>query len=377
MEGNNGPEKKHGREYNIRLFLKRIRARLRPPEPAQRFPVEEGWVELKARIESGQHEEPGAYREEKTGASIRIISLRYAAVAAVVLVLSVGGLWVMRKASNESHPIAGNGIGALRPAKGVELILSNGQHVAVNKPETLKENGISIHLDSGGVAYQPNASANTVMAGINILVVPRGNKSRIVLPDGTRVWVNAQSKLTYPSAFQGPDREVQVDGEAYFDVSKDPAHPFIVHAGAMDIKVLGTAFNVNAYDPVLSTTLVNGKISINAGNTQTILKPGDQATFDSGNGSMRISNVNPGDYTAWKDDNLYIGNGSLEQVVETLGRMYDYEIVLSDASLKELHFTLDMPAPKTMKEALDHICSTTEGLGYTISGRTVTFSRIK
>lgn len=355
---------------NIRLFLKRLRARLRGQEVAARFPVEEGWQRLRERIES----------EEVVPMRARVFRMRTGYAAAVVLILLAGGgYWWWRSERGQGGVnlrLAGVEKAVLPPSKGVQLVLSDGRRVSVDRARTLNEaGGVAIQTDSGSVDYQVGVGGKAGELAYNTLEVPRGNKTRVTLPDGTKVWINAASKLMYPTVFVGETREVVLEGEAYFDVSKDGAHPFIVHARGMDIRVLGTAFNVNTYESSFYTTLVSGKVSVKGKAAGLTLEPGEQAVMNSENGAATKGAVNVGDYTGWKDNDLYIGNLSLAQVVVMLGRQFDYDIVVADAGLEKLHFTVDMPAPASLQEVLDHICSTTEGIRFSISGRRVTVSR--
>lgn len=369
-------------ENNIRLFLKRLRARMRPLDPEARFPIEEGWKQLQMRIDAGDEEE-----EVKGGA--RVFPMRYGYAAAVVLILLTGGIYWWLRAGREQGP-AGSEVAhgqpgksekaILPPSRSVELTLSDGRKVAVGQRQTLAEQGgVAIHTDSGKVEYQPNqgamANATPGEMAYNTLEVPRGNKARIVLPDGTRVWINAASKIKYPTAFRGALREVELTGEAYFEVNQDEEHPFIVHAGKMDIRVLGTAFNVNTFEPSYYTTLVHGKVSVKGRADEMVLSPGEQAALNTVNGDIKKMPVNTADFTAWKDDHLYIGNCSFDKMVELLGREFDYDILLADPSLKQFHFTIDLPAPKNLQEVLEHICNTREGIQFSITGRTVIISR--
>jgi hypothetical protein len=373
-------------ENNIRLFLKRLRARLRGQDAAVRWPVEEGWQELKARIvaEEGVDEEETAGDEEARIVAMRgrVLRMRYRIVAAAVVILLLigGGYFVLRTGREDGHAnalVAGSDKAVLPPTKGVQLVLSDGRRVSVDKAQTLTEKGgVAIQTDSGSVDYQAAAAGvKGAEIAFNTLEVPRGNKSRITLPDGTKVWINAASRLRYPTVFAGDSREVELEGEAYFDVSKDAARSFIVHARGMDIRVLGTAFNVNTYDSTLYTTLVSGKVSVKGKADGVMLEPGEQARVNGISGETKKSLVNAGDFTAWKDNDLYIGNLSFDKVVVMLARQYDYEIELSDPSLEKLHFTIDMPQPQRLQDVLEHICSTTEGIKFSISGRKVTFSR--
>lgn len=383
------------------LFFRRIRARLHVDNPSTRFPVEEGWQTLKKRIVAKQEEEAfsdeaGAeeHLADSSSRKWRIRSIRpyrYAAAAAAIFIMLSGGYWLIRHSGHE----AANGIESasktkvaanLPPVQGVQLILAGGQRIAVDQQQLIKEaNGVAIHTENGTIEYQP-AEATTAGKGnvglkraqevlLNTLEVPRGNKSRLTLPDGTKVWINAASKLTYPTAFTGPTRELTLEGEAFFEVNKDMEHPFIVHTKGMDIKVLGTAFNINNYDPVAVTTLVQGRVSVNEQALSVILEPGEQSLLDKLNGTLGKEKVNTKPFTAWKDGAIYLDNMSFEKIAEMLSRDYDYNLQFEDPSLQKLHFTIDMASPPDLQTVLDQISSTTQGVRFEIAGRTVKISR--
>lgn len=383
------------------LFFRRIRARLHVVDPSTRFPVEEGWQKLKERIVTQQEKEvysDGAGVEghlaDISSLNGRIRSLRpyrYVAAAVVIFIMLSGGYWMIRgrdhettagKPASTKTQVAAN----LPPVRGVQLILAGGQRIAVDKQQSLTEqNGTAIHMNNGVVEYQAaeatkGGKANTGLNNaqevfLNTLEVPRGNKSRLTLPDGTKVWINAASKLTYPTAFSGPTRELTLEGEAFFEVSKDMEHPFIVHSKGMDIKVLGTAFNVNNYDPVAVTTLVLGKVSVNGQSATVTLEPGEQSRLDRTAGTLGKAKVNTKIFTAWKDGAIYLDDMSFGKIAEMLSRDYDYVLQFEDPSLQKLHFTIDMASTPDLQSVLDHISSTTEGIHFQTVGRTVTISR--
>jgi transmembrane sensor len=383
------------------LFFRRIRTRLHIVDPATRFPVEEGWQSVKEHIGSQQEEEvysDGAGVEghladisSRNGRIRSLRSYRYAAAAAVIFIMLSGGYWLIKgsghdttigKSAFSKSKVAAN----LPPVRGVQLILAGGQRISVDKQQSLTEqNGTTIHMNNGVVEYLPaeatkDGNGNTGPKNaqeifLNTLEVPRGNKSRLTLPDGTKVWINAASKLTYPTAFSGPDRELTLEGEAFFEVSKDMEHPFIVHTKGMDIKVLGTSFNVNNYDPVAVTTLVQGKVSVNGQSSTVTLEPGEQSRLDRTAGTLGKAKVNTKTFTAWKDGSIYMDDLSFGKIAEMLSRDYDYVLQFEDPSLQKLHFTIDMASTSDLQSVLDHISSTTEGIHFQTVGRTVTISR--
>lgn len=361
-----------GEERGVLLFFKRLRARLKPLDPEQSFPIDEGWDHLKHRIgESGN----------SRAASIRFFSKRFAAVAAILLLLGAGAFWwfASERRTGPAEGIAGKKHSMQRanlpPSGDVQLVLADGQKLSLGQQQSITEkNGVAINATEGKLEYAKSDNRSSELL-YNTLIVPRGKKTQVVLPDGTRVWVNAASSIRYPVAFTGSVREVSLEGEAYFDVKSDEEKPFIVHSRNADVEVLGTAFNVNAYETETLTTLEKGKVRVKAKPGFLILAPGEQAASDNNTGLLKKTPVYTRLFTGWKDGELYLEDLSLGLIASKLSRAYDYEFEFEDASLKELHFTVDMAAPDNLQAVLDHISSTTEGLKFTVSGRVVQVSK--
>lgn len=168
---------------------------------------------------------------------------------------------------------------------------------------------------------------------------PKGQKSVLRLPDGTKVWLNADSRLNFNKDLdKGSLREVYLEGEAYFDVARNPARPFIVHTSLLSIKVLGTAFNVKSYpeDRTIETTLIHGSVSINKvnrdkGTESLILSPNQRAVFIKAQNTMSIEQIVANKAVAWKFDKLIFDETPLDEVIEQLERWYDINIHVEDA----------------------------------------------
>lgn len=363
-----------GEERNVLLFFKRLRSRLRPLDADLHFPVEEGWNTLRERIETN---------DQQTGNSsllVRLVRSKLAVAAVLFLMIGAAATWWLMSTHNNGHA----GIvqhkdstqRAILPAsENVQLVLADGQKLTLGQRQSLTEkNGVSINASEGKIEYGQPATQLTGLI-FNTLMVPRGKKAQVTLPDGTEVWLNAASSLRYPVAFNGTIREVILNGEAYFDVKQQSEKPFVVRSGEMDVQVLGTAFNVNAYEQTIFTTLEKGKVKVNSKNNSITLSPGEQSTCNSAGGVLKKGPVYTRSYTGWKDGELYLEDMSLSRITQQLGRSYDYEFEFADAGLKDIHFTVDMAVPDNLQAVLDHISSTTDGLRFTVSGRVVRVSR--
>ena len=208
----------------------------------------------------------------------------------------------------------------------------------------------------------------------NELIVPRGGEYQIVLADGTRVWLNSATKLIFPQNFTGKERRVMLSGEAFFDVARDESKPFIVETSRMDVKVLGTRFNVNAYtdNEVVSTTLVDGSVEVASGTQKPItLVPGEQAYGEAGELEKREVNIRL--YTSWIDGRFMFNNGELEEIVKQISRWYDVEIFFTNENVKRTRFTGGMVKFKPLDDLIRMIESTSP-VRFSVKGKTIVIS---
>jgi ferric-dicitrate binding protein FerR (iron transport regulator) len=170
---------------------------------------------------------------------------------------------------------------------------------------------------------------------------PNGQISNITLFDGTNVWLNAGSNLKYKQNFGGKNREVFLEGEAFFSVAKNKEIPFIVHAGNSQIKVHGTEFNVKAYgnEPVIETVLVEGKVEFLSGGGAVMMKPGEQLLFTRKSGVVKTKEVNTGEFTSWKGGKIYFNNETLFNLTRQLERWYEVTFTFQDERIKNYRFS--------------------------------------
>lgn len=267
--------------------------------------------------------------------------IKYAAAALIPLFAITAVYYWTNK---QTDPIADFSTLATTNHKRATLILANGEEVGLNQQSSAHKlkniQGANIeNLDSTALKYTANQTEQTA-AQFNELRVPRGGEYKLVLADGTQVWVNAESRLRFPVNFNGAaTREVYLEGgEAYFQVSKNKDVPFIVHSSNMSIKVLGTSFNLNTYSKTIKTTLVEGHVQINAGSKSLDLLPNQQAIFNPQSSNLSKENVDVEADVAWKDGWMIFQSSELKDVMEQLGRWYDYNIVFESEKLKQVHF---------------------------------------
>ena len=280
--------------------------------------------------------------KEKINRARRVRMIRWGAAVAAVWVIALGiMLWMISGEKNGDEkglPVASNIIPA--GEKRARSTLADGSTVMIAETSTrvLKEKGARIEYKNGEIFY--NTEIKTTEIVYNELEVPRGGECIITLDDGTKVWVNAETKLKYPVSFAGEQREVILEGEAFFEVVKDKK-PFIVKTSFGDVRVLGTAFGINAYvdQPEGYTTLVRGKVSVTAGAGEPlVIQPGEQVV-SSKDGKTRKQEVNVDEFVGWKDGIYVFRDKKLVDIMNTLERWYNISVLFEDESLKSLLFT--------------------------------------
>ena len=235
------------------------------------------------------------------------------------------------------------------------LTLANGQQIVLGDsvPSRVQEASSEIHIQAHELNY--SSQAITEAPVYNRVSTPRGGEYTIVLEDGTRVSLNAQSELRYPVAFNGKTREVRLVGEAYFEVAPDAEHPFVVKTEAMNIRVLGTTFNVCAYREGKSrTTLVEGKVKVRAGQQEHMLAPGQQLTR-SRDGQVEVREVDVSNYTAWRNQRFVFEDYPLDEVLFQLERWYNVTFFIRNEAARELRFTGDLPKYENLDKVLEKL----------------------
>ncbi|MBN1117990.1 MAG: DUF4974 domain-containing protein [Bacteroidales bacterium] len=237
------------------------------------------------------------------------------------------------------------------------LTLSDGKEINLDGSETkqtIDNEQVYIYNQERILKYElkdeenssaPENNAKSVEPRFNTLTIPRGGEYSIELTDGTKIWLNAESKLVYPIEFTGNNRQIYIEGEAYLEVAHNSVKPFIVNTSLVNITVLGTSFNIRSYenDPEIVTTLVEGKVKLTGISTnnheQIVLSPGKQARMIKTTKTLEISEVETNDYTAWKDGLLVFNNENLGSIMKRLERWYNFNSIFESEELRELHFS--------------------------------------
>ncbi len=303
-----------------------------------------------------------AYQEFKTlkqpGGKRRLI--RWMSIAASVAVLGYVGWWCGGKSELNKEKVS-TVVEAIQPGQSRAIVtLADGKQVVLEQANRkIKESdGTVLHSDSGALVYTANVEKAVTEVMYNTVEIPRGGEYRLELADGTKVWLNAATELRFPVNFVGDVREVYLKGEAYFQVKRDEEHPFMVHTSMGVVEVLGTSFNVRDYEEEreVVTTLETGKVIYVSGNSKekVMLKPGYQA-LEKEASPVKVRKVNPVQYIGWREGKYVFEDVALEDIMQTLGRWYDIDVVYADSTVKKLHFTGDLERYESINVFLSFI----------------------
>jgi transmembrane sensor len=274
-------------------------------------------------------EKMNASSKTKESSVLGLFNWRKIAVAASVLVaIGIGTLVLLQK--KDQSPIQVVSKDDVAPGKtGAILTLSNGSKIVLDSVANgllTNQNNTAVSKKNGEVVYTAGSDAQTVY---NTMTTPRARQYNLELSDGTKVWLNASSSITFPTSFATNERVVILTGEAYFEVAKDKKKPFRVSVNAMQVNVLGTHFNVNAYndEDAVHTTLLEGSVLLTEKGKKALLKPGQQAQTDKSGAIVVKDNVNLEEVMGWKNGVFYFENASLQAVLRQVSRWYDVDVV--------------------------------------------------
>jgi ferric-dicitrate binding protein FerR (iron transport regulator) len=295
--------------------------------------------------------------------------LKYAAVIALPLALAV--YMIFEVANTEQNYVSQVPVEIPAGETKAQLYLSDGSTVNLENKESdliREKDGSLIEKGEEGLNYQTGEDATkTGQVAENIVVTPVGGEYQLTLSDGTKVWMNAKSEIRYPVRFTGNKRKVKVSGEVYFEVAKDLKKPFIVDVNDVEIKVLGTQFNVMAYpeERSIQTTLVEGAVRLNAkglsGNNETVdLIPGKQADYDRFSKTVETKEVDVEQYIAWKNGKFVFEKETLNDIMRKLERWYDVKVFFQTHELKHKRFTARIDRYGNINDILDKMEQTTD-----------------
>lgn len=309
---------------------------------------------------------------------------RLSAAASVALLLLAGlFFYIDRPEKKESAKLTeSNPENEIRPGSNkAVLTLADGSRIQLDETAsgalTRQGDAEIIKSKDGQLEYRSIASEGNTPPEIiyNTLSTPRGGQFRIVLPDGTKVWLNAESSIRYPTVFAGNERPVSITGEAYFEVKKDKDRPFSVAANGIKVEVLGTKFNVSAYDGMTRTTLAEGAVKVVNRHSKmageypmALLSPGQEAVVTSSGIAVRPADLEKA--LAWKNGVFYFRKENLRDIMQQLARWYNFEVVYRVA-VPARHYSGSIKRNASFSEALEmlHLVS---GATFEVHGRTVT-----
>lgn len=262
----------------------------------------------------------------------------------------------------------------IETSQGVRLTLADGTQVSLEdscQTSLLNQQGIVLQQDTlrQKIQYTSQNSVDSILQ-YNTLEVPVATDFQIELSDGTTVFLNADSRLKYPTSFSSTERRVYLEGEAYFEVNKDATRPFRVETKDVVIEVLGTSFNVNAYpeQSSTSTTLESGKVQINKGEQQVVLQPGEQACSTDTGFIVQIVDVQ--EFISWKDGLFIFNNMPLEQIMRQMERWYGLSFTFMDPEVQKYTFT-GMINKHLMPEETFRVIQKTVNVQFTITDKQV------
>lgn len=312
---------------------------------------EEAQLALKQRID----EELG-WRAKKP--ALRRSLLWYAA-ASVLGVIAVTFFLTRQPApsviiAENEPPVPGGNKAVLTLGDGRTISLDDATNGGI-----ARQGGSSISQKGGQVVYTQGPGTPVVL--FNTLATPKGGQFQLVLPDGSKVWLNAMSTIKFPTAFAGKAREVTVNGEAYFEVARNPSQPFLVTVNDMQVEVLGTHFNIAAYadEPQISTTLLEGKVKVTSSDA-VVLMPGQQAVMSNRPGKQQLrvlTGVNTDQVMAWKNGYFQFSQAGITDVMKQIARWYDID-VRYEGKVPERKFSGEISRASSLDEVLKGLSAT-------------------
>ena len=310
---------------------------------------ERGWWQLQQKARSGR--------------SVRKIKW-FPYVAAIVLILSVGGVFYFfgDKEQTEILPIAKNEVQV--PGSRAVLILPDGRKVDLENEvlrSDLAQSDSLLLISTRSLKYRDIDSPDTTEV-FHTLEIPRGGEYLLTLSDGTMIYLNSESTLSFPVKFQGKERKVYLTGEAYFKVAKNTEHPFVVTAGELEVLVTGTTFGVRAYkdEKDIQTTLESGQVTVRVEGKSVKLVPNKQVLFNKLTMGVEVRDVDVDLYLAWADGRLVYDNCPLEKILTDLGRWYNIDVFYSRDELRSYQFSLNMKKHEEFIQVLELIGKTGE-----------------
>ena len=318
--------------------------------------------------------------QEQTNTGRRTRLWPWIAVAAsILLFLSFGAYFIILNKQPTQQIVKNQKQEIIPGTNRATLTLANGQKIILTRGlngKLAQQGSTLVHVNSNKcITYTASVanSSSATQVQYNTLSTVRGEQSPypLVLADGTKVWLNAESSITFPTSFSGKERVVKITGEAYFEVVHNALHPFKVKVRNQTTEDLGTQFNINAYpdESVMKTTLINGKVKISAGSQVAVLKPGFQAVVSPSGSSVVVQAADLDQVMAWKNGNFEFEGTPLKDIMRQISRWYDVDISYT-GTIENVEFGGLISRSKNINEILSML-ETTNSVHFKLEGRRI------
>ena len=273
----------------------------------------------------------------------RQLSLQWVGYAASVMILVVAGWFIFQMSDNKNVVQEGKKVARITPGTQKAILhLDNGEQLVLADNNTVVvEDSLSGRIEQVDKSLVYQTESTVKEERLNVLEIPNGGEFQVTLADGTKVCLNAGTKLTYPIAFVGKERRVHLEGEGYFEVKRDENKPFIVEINGMEVKVLGTSFNLRSFaaDNRSTATLISGKIEVKTSSRRVELSPNQQADLLVGENKLDVREVDAAVYSAWTKGRFVFRRERLETILDDVSRWYNVTVFYEQSSAKDILFS--------------------------------------
>lgn len=299
--------------------------------------------------------------EHKLYPSSRNKIIKWSCIAAAFLLLPFCSIYLSRYSIYTDGIIAKINQEPIRSEAKVIMTIASGEEIPLLSDSVYQLSTGILQNKKGCLSYieESNQQHQENHIKFNEIRTSKGGEYMVRLPDGTKVWLNAESSLKFPLSFASDKREVTVSGEVYFEVEKDKARPFYVNVNGSKIEVLGTKFNIRNYqDEPDITTLISGSVQLKTKCGNVLLKPGEQVIYTRETNTLTVTNVDVNNVLAWHKGYFIFENKPLDHIMRELSRWYDIQVFYKNSQIKDERFTIELQRHYTFKEVLDILAET-------------------